>query len=85
MDSAKLFSIMTYTAMDTILEFLFVVLVNKRLTLLPFFVEHLSKSMALWPWNWMDSIEYIGYTWVILYFSFALIKFAMMDERQMIR
>ncbi|XP_078361148.1 uncharacterized protein LOC144645441 [Oculina patagonica] len=47
--------------------------------------EHLSKLMALWPLNWMDSIEYIGYTWVILYFSFALIKFAMMDERQMIR
>ncbi|KAL9956774.1 hypothetical protein ACROYT_G038311 [Oculina patagonica] len=47
--------------------------------------EHLSKLMALWPCNWMDSIEYIGYTWVILYFSFALMKFAMMDERQMIR
>ncbi|KAL9956788.1 hypothetical protein ACROYT_G038326 [Oculina patagonica] len=47
--------------------------------------EHLSKLMALWPLNWMDSIECIGYTWVILYFSFALMKFAMMDERQMIR
>ncbi|KAL9969138.1 hypothetical protein ACROYT_G021313 [Oculina patagonica] len=47
--------------------------------------EHLSKFLSLWPWNWMDSIEYIGYTWVIIYFSFTLIKFAMMDERQMLR
>ncbi|XP_078375637.1 uncharacterized protein LOC144658989 isoform X2 [Oculina patagonica] len=47
--------------------------------------EHLSKFLSLWPWNWMDSIEYIGFTWVILYFSFTLIKFAMMNERQMLR
>ena len=45
------------------------------------FPEYLSKLLVLWPWNWMNSIEYAGYTWVILYFSFALIKLAMMDER----
>ena len=49
------------------------------------FLEYLSELLALWPWNWMDSIEYIGYTWVILYITFTLINFAMMDERKMLR
>ena len=49
------------------------------------FPEYLSKLLALWPWNWMDSIEYVGYNWVILYISYALIRFAMMDERKMLR
>ena len=49
------------------------------------FEEYLSKLLALWPWNWLDSIEYVGYTWAIVYFSFSLIKLSMMDEREMLR
>ena len=49
------------------------------------FLEHLSKLLALWPWNWMDSIGYIGYSWVILYITPTLIKFAMMDGRKKFR
>ena len=49
------------------------------------FLEYLSTLLELWPWNWMDSIEYVGFTWVILYISFTSFKFAMMDEREMLR
>ena len=41
--------------------------------------------LAQWPLGWQDSIEYVGFAWVIIYFMFNLIKFSAMDERKLHR
>lgn len=44
-----------------------------------------SAFRAIWPWNWMDSIEIIGFAWVINYFFYHLLRFAAMDEKTLER
>ena len=46
---------------------------------------HVFSVVQQWPLGWQDSIEYIGFSWVITYFMFNLIKFSAMDESKLHR
>ena len=50
-----------------------------------YFVGHVFSVLAQWPLGWQDSIEYVGFAWVIIYFMFNLIKFSAIDERKLHR
>ena len=50
------------------------------------FADRLLRIIVtLWPWTWMQSIEIIGFPWVIGYFFYHLLRFAAMDERTLER
>ena len=46
---------------------------------------HVFSVVEQWPLGWQDSIEFIGFSWVITYFMFNLIKFSTMDESKLHR
>ncbi|CAH3159475.1 unnamed protein product [Porites evermanni] len=46
---------------------------------------HVFSVVEQWPLGWQDSIEFIGFSWVITYFMFNLIKFSAMDESKLHR